>query len=278
MARAYVSYSRRQKHIVKQLAEDLKTLDHGVWFDPELSGGQHWWDAILDQIKRRDIFVFAISRDSLESEACDSEWRWASALGRPILPVVIDASISPVDLPEDLAQLQLVHYREDDKKAFIDLRDAIAKLPAAGPVPDPPPPAPSPPGQFVNRIRDVIAKPDLSEDEQWSVLRRVKKHPWREEEIEAGIAALQTLKKNPLTARPVEDDIDSFIERLKKKHRPQKQPRRPAPSKPAEQPRPSAPATDETEEEDKEMSCSDFLAVVGLILLLLFMLRECQVI
>ena len=85
MANVFISYNRQSESTVRTLAEDIKQLGKTVWFDQELSGGQAWWDQILAEIRNCDVFVFVLTTESLNSEACKREYKYAGALGKTIL-------------------------------------------------------------------------------------------------------------------------------------------------------------------------------------------------
>ena len=68
----FISYSRTDVAQVETLATDIETLGHQTWVDRELTGGQRWWDRILDSIDECDTFVLAMSQASLESRASNS--------------------------------------------------------------------------------------------------------------------------------------------------------------------------------------------------------------
>ena len=57
----FISYSSKNRDLVRTLAADLKALGHDVWFDVELTGGQLWWDNILDQIRGCDLLIAALT-------------------------------------------------------------------------------------------------------------------------------------------------------------------------------------------------------------------------
>src|SRR5262245_64690044 len=85
--RVFVSYSRHNQAAVGQLVHDLNAVGVQTWHDQALSGGQPWWDNILGNIRACDIFLFALSPESLESEACKSELAYVGQLGKPIIPM-----------------------------------------------------------------------------------------------------------------------------------------------------------------------------------------------
>ena len=83
MRKVFVSYSRNNLDAVSQLVEDLQAVGINTWHDQTLTGGQRWWDNILASIRDCDIFIFALSPESWESEACRSELAYVVALGKP---------------------------------------------------------------------------------------------------------------------------------------------------------------------------------------------------
>ena len=73
----FVSYARQDGDRATQLITDLGQLSDRVWFDSHVTGGQRWWDTILDQIQSCTLFVLAVSTESLQSEWCRLEAEWA---------------------------------------------------------------------------------------------------------------------------------------------------------------------------------------------------------
>ena len=85
MATVFVSYGRENDQAVRSLAHDLDALGHSIWFDQALTGGRAWWDHILGRIRDSDVFLFALSPESLDSEACRQECSYAFKLGKTVL-------------------------------------------------------------------------------------------------------------------------------------------------------------------------------------------------
>lgn len=143
MKRVFVSYTHEDRLSATKLANGLKSLGHKAWIDhEELRVGQRWWDQILEQIKLADVVVLAISSTFLRSEACEVEWRYAAALNKPVLLVVV----KQVDidlLPVELAQIQFVDAVADPQGSAFELEAAVRDLEGVSlsdPLPDPPPP------------------------------------------------------------------------------------------------------------------------------------------
>src|SRR5262245_43595185 len=102
MRTIFVSYARDSAPAAERLAGDIQALGHTVWMDRELSGGQPWWDKILVSVQGCDVFVFALAPKALDSIACQREYQYAAALGKPILPVLVSDGVPLKLLPPAL--------------------------------------------------------------------------------------------------------------------------------------------------------------------------------
>ena len=132
MRKVFVSYSRTNLDVVTQLVEDLQAVGMTAWHDQTLTGGQHWWDNILANIRDCEIFIFALSKESWESEACRSELAYVCGLGKPILPVLVADGINLNLLSAPLHEIQVTDYRARDKSAAFSLLKALNATPACG--------------------------------------------------------------------------------------------------------------------------------------------------
>lgn len=111
MTRIFISYSRVDRALTSELASRLRRINGSgnVWYDESLHGGDVWWQAILTQIAQCDIFVYLLSRDSIESEHCLAELNEARRLRKPVLPVLVRAR---TPIPPDLSVIQYVDMSE----------------------------------------------------------------------------------------------------------------------------------------------------------------------
>ena len=141
----FLSYAREDAAVVAEMAADLRALDHEVWLDQDLGGGQDWWDEILARIRWCDAFLPVLSAAALRSRACTSERVYGVALDRPVLPVAV-GDLGPEGLlDEDLARRQRISYRPGNKPSTLRLLAAVHRLAPAPPLSDigpTPPPAP----------------------------------------------------------------------------------------------------------------------------------------
>ena len=142
MRKVFISYARENQRIVGVLAADLRDMGYSVWFDQELTGGQVWWDQVLEQIRECEILLVVLTPASLESEACGLEWGYGSSLGKSLLPVMVADGVDYELLPAPLAQVQHVDHRVEDRASLIALLKAIHKLPPPSPLPSPLPDSP----------------------------------------------------------------------------------------------------------------------------------------
>jgi hypothetical protein len=106
------------------------------------------------------------------SEACGFERQWAKALGKPILPVAVEA-VSPSGLPSELSTLQIVDYQRRDEDSAFALSGALAQLDPAPPLPEPMPVPPPPPLSYLNSLTDRVAQPVLTQDQQWEIASKL---------------------------------------------------------------------------------------------------------
>lgn len=156
MRKVFVSYSRINLDAVTQLVDDLHAMGVNTWYDQTLTGGQRWWDNILSSIRECDIFIFALSPEAWESEACRSELAYGVGLGKTILPVLISEGIKMNLLSAPLAEIQITDYRLRDKGAAFAVLKAINAAPDASPLPDTLPAPPPVPVSYLGTLKDRI--------------------------------------------------------------------------------------------------------------------------
>lgn len=171
--RVVVTYAREDIEAVRTLVDDITQFGHDVWIDEQLRGGQEWWDEVLAEIRRCDLYVFALSSRSLSSVPCTEELRYADSLRRPLLPVMI-GTVDTDFLPPILGRAQLVDYREPTRTAVVALAASLATFGPAVPLPSPladPPPIPQ--SQLYELDVAVRSLVELSREEQLSLLDRL---------------------------------------------------------------------------------------------------------
>lgn len=187
----FFSYARPDGARADSLAQRLRQAGNEVWLDTELTGGQVWWDKILDQVRRCDALVVIVSWASIKSQACMHERAYATRLGKAVLPVAVEQIRAEV-LPSDIGRLQVIDYSEPSETAAFQLIGSIMKLPPPPPLPDPMPEPPSIPISYLAAISDRLSKPDLSRDDQFAIVGILEEALGSSDESDR-ISALQLL-------------------------------------------------------------------------------------
>ncbi|GAB1422564.1 hypothetical protein MASR2M15_27980 [Anaerolineales bacterium] len=89
MAKFFVSYARIDVVLAEQIIEVLRQRYSyaNVWYDQELHnrGGEYWWEEILDAIGQADIFIYLLSKESVESPYCQAEFEEAQRLKKRLI-------------------------------------------------------------------------------------------------------------------------------------------------------------------------------------------------
>jgi TIR domain len=170
----FVSYSSRDKDAVTRLTQDLQDAEEQVWLDQRLAGGDAWWRAILEQIRGCDVFIFALSQNSLDSKPCHAELQYAQALGLPILPVQV-GHVDSMQL-NPLATVQTVDYRTSTSTVGMRMLSALNRARAQRqPLPAELPPEPSVPFEYLIRLYTTISGTDyLSPPDQAALVAQLQ--------------------------------------------------------------------------------------------------------
>lgn len=212
MATVFVSYSRKSERAAKNVAEDIESLGHSVWFDQDLSGGQVWWDQILATIRDCDVFVFVLDPESLNSTACVREFGYAADLGKPILPILVSEGVSPNLLPPALSQIQFVDYRKEDRAAAFQLARALTAVPAPRPLPDPLPSPPEVPMSYLGGLTEQVKTTrNLSYEEQSALVVDLKRSLRDQESAADAHSLLETLRKRRDLFAAIAEEIDELL-------------------------------------------------------------------
>jgi hypothetical protein len=209
----FLSYSRKDEAVARQLEADLQRGRVSVWWDSELRGGDHWWQTILEQIRISDVFVFALSNNALASKPCRAELGYARDLGLPILPV----QIGPVESLRTAAvgELQVVDYREQSSASgmalFAELEEAARRR---SPLPDPLPVPPAVPFAYLLRLGSEIEKEALTPQEQADLVGQLRDCLETEDDESVKDDArelLRALRRRPDVTYKYAGEIDALL-------------------------------------------------------------------
>jgi formylglycine-generating enzyme required for sulfatase activity len=104
----FISYSRKDVDIAKQLAQDLEKADLEVWWDiSDLKGGDAWIRTIQAALKASKYCVVLLSPEAVESEWVEKEYTFAMGLGLKIIPILH----KNCEVPMALANIQYIDFR-----------------------------------------------------------------------------------------------------------------------------------------------------------------------
>jgi len=210
--RVFVSYSSKSKDLVTTLAQDIENAGYQIWFDHKLTGGQAWWDQILENIRQCDLFVFALTIEALDSYPCQLEYGYAHSLGKNILPILLTDGVSINLLPSELTTIQFVDYRSQDRQAAFRLMNSLNKLPPPQPLPNPLPVSPEVPISYIGNLKDQIDLPRaLTFDEQASLVFKLKEYLREAENRDDALNLLRRMKKREDLFAKIDKEIDGLL-------------------------------------------------------------------
>ncbi|MCL4253904.1 MAG: protein kinase [Anaerolineae bacterium] len=159
----FLSYRRTNQMIVEALVKVFKQMDHIVWYDQHLTGGQKWWDTILEEIQECDLFVPILSPEYLESYPCKLEYEYAHQLNKRILPIEVISVGDYRQLPSQLQAYQIVKIHHITPTTQTLLEDAFNKLKSPIPMPNPLPIPPEAPISELSKLKDRAEAPNLGD-------------------------------------------------------------------------------------------------------------------
>ncbi len=208
----FLSYARADVAKVDELFADLTQAKRDPWRDLEVSGGQQWWDEILERVESCDLFIFLLSPDSVRSRPCRAELAYAELLGRPILPVLVrDMALDLAPAP--IAETAVVDVTTRSTESTIALLNAIDATPPAT-RPTSLPVRPPVPLNELAPLADRLAAQTLSLNEQRGLIADLSSAA-EVAEHEATVAAfVRQFASRPDLASAVRPDVDRLIAQL----------------------------------------------------------------
>lgn len=124
----FLSYSHSDIGLVRKLAEHLAAAGHQIWYDQQLTGGELWWNHILDHIDTCDVFIPVLSGGFSTSSACDVEVRYALAVGCPIVPIAVRNDYNPAALLPQLTEVQIQTFTTRGFGLHDEVATAVSKF------------------------------------------------------------------------------------------------------------------------------------------------------
>jgi WD40 repeat protein len=114
MARAFISYSRRDTDFVRQLNDALVAHKREAWVDwKDIPLTAEWQQEILTNIETADSFIFVISPDSVTSPNCRKEIDHAVSNNKRMVPI-FRRPVPDDAIPPALGRFQRIHFVDGD--------------------------------------------------------------------------------------------------------------------------------------------------------------------
>lgn len=216
MANIFISYSRESEAITRNLADAIKKLEFTVWFDQELSGTQMWWEKILENIRKCDLFIYVLSTESLKSSACKREYGYATDLSKTILPVLISGELSLDLLPLELSRVQFVDYQKRDHDSALRLAKALNAAPPSMPLPNPLPTPPDIPISYLSGLAVKIdSKTRLTDKEQINLIGELRRSLKNSDTERDAFTLLERLRARKDLLATNAEEVDELINTTK---------------------------------------------------------------
>lgn len=169
MGQVFISYSRRDTEVVKQIVAQLEAADIKVWFDTEdIKPGKQWRKQIVEGIDTAEAFILHLSPDSGASENVLKELNLAEEALEPfILPIMLKDMKIPDEMRYQLAGTQFIAYYLDQKRG---VRDLIAEIKKKRSVASERPPVTPPAFREVELILENTTKESFGKQAQQKLL------------------------------------------------------------------------------------------------------------
>ena len=120
----FISYSRKDSAVVKEIVRHITDAGYSVWMDIDgIESGDEFKEKIVAAIEDSEIFLFFSSSDSNVSPWTVKEVNVAVALKKSIIPIRLDESAYNKSILFDLAGLDFVMC-----KGSSNVHDAVTRL------------------------------------------------------------------------------------------------------------------------------------------------------
>lgn len=213
----FISYARSDEEAVRRLHGQLEDQRHDAFFDQDMVGGQRWWDVILEEIRRCDIFLVALSPDSLTSRACRAELNYAIDLDKPLLGVMIRDVV--LDKAPEALQLSQIHdIRYPSIRDWYDLDYALDELEqqkASNHLPDPLPTPPDAPIADLTHARTAVRSQSLTPETQRELIVELADRVKDPDDRKAVVAVLEMLSDHPNVLADVKATTTELVMRYR---------------------------------------------------------------
>ena len=126
MADVFISYSRKDHVWSGNLTQILERDGISCWTAPRnLTNAYNYEEQIPNAISECKMFIFLVSKNSIESKVCQGEVAFAFDLKKIILPIHLEQVELPVILSYYLTSSQSIHLYHDYEKGLDWVKTAV---------------------------------------------------------------------------------------------------------------------------------------------------------
>ena len=118
----FVSYAHVDKEIVLPLIIKLQER-FDVWYDKGITVGKEWVKEITNHLEECSLFIFMVSKNSIDSPNCQDEIAFAKAKRKPFINVLLEDFELPSDFMFSYGRFQMYPYFK-----YKDINDFIVEL------------------------------------------------------------------------------------------------------------------------------------------------------
>jgi hypothetical protein len=208
--RIFVTYARADADRIAELHDNLTESGHDLWFDQDLRGGEAWWDVILGQIRSSDLFVFALSPDSVRSRACRIELTYAEGLDRPVIPIMV-RDVDVEQAPDPIQAINVVELVNPTTHDWLRLVTTLQDIRSGTALPDPLPEPPRAPIADLAHAREIVEQSNLTGADQEGLLRELGEAVRADDDRRAAVAVLERFRERQDLLEVVADKIDDLL-------------------------------------------------------------------
>ncbi|MSO65689.1 MAG: toll/interleukin-1 receptor domain-containing protein, partial [Alphaproteobacteria bacterium] len=116
----FVSYKREDLDRIAPMLALLREAGQEVWIDQGIPGGSEWDEVLEEKIANCRALVSFLSQATIESKYCRREVKFADAVDKPILGVLLENVSLVHGLRMPLQQYQLLDARSDNFPSKLD--------------------------------------------------------------------------------------------------------------------------------------------------------------
>ena len=87
---AFVSYSHKNRTVVKEFVYALRNRSVNIWFDSDIDYGREWDSIIMSKLCESTVVFVFVSKELAESKYCTKEFDIAVEMHKTIIPILLD--------------------------------------------------------------------------------------------------------------------------------------------------------------------------------------------